>query len=303
MLLPHASQNKLQVYYYYTDWVNITIYFSSRYLYLTSKCTSCFILDKRYSIVILLKTVCITACSVISTASKQVIVLIPHILCIGYMNKYRCIYKLIYVHIHICIQVCISMCAESFTLFLIFYSKFVIISSSPCSLTHKHHWYQIPFSISAYEQINCGSPKKIVDAFESHMTSTYKSKVDYICPEGELLNSICEENNEWTQIPKTCNGNINSFYSVISVYFYFIFVKCFCQRKTNCVHNHLAGVCGSWNEEWKLSLDQRPSKILARNWAPSILSKGLVMLLNRGLIMSINEELEVYFLFLAGFRH
>ncbi|XP_052826946.1 uncharacterized protein LOC128248837 [Octopus bimaculoides] len=65
-------------------------------------------------------------------------------------------------------------------------------------------WTSVASTCKAYEKINCGTPKDVVGALMSYETTTYKSKVTYICPKGVKLKSACRKDNKWTPVPSTC---------------------------------------------------------------------------------------------------
>ncbi|CAI9728793.1 von Willebrand factor type A, EGF and pentraxin domain-containing 1-like [Octopus vulgaris] len=68
-------------------------------------------------------------------------------------------------------------------------------------------WTPVPPTCEAYANIDCGTPKEVVGALKSYKTTIYKSVVTYTCPKGEQLKSICEMNNKWTPVAKTCKAD------------------------------------------------------------------------------------------------
>ncbi|XP_052826948.1 uncharacterized protein LOC128248839 [Octopus bimaculoides] len=60
-----------------------------------------------------------------------------------------------------------------------------------------------------YTQIDCETPKDIVGTSKSYKTTTYKSEVNYTCPGGEQLKSICEKDNKWTPVKSMCKVHAN----------------------------------------------------------------------------------------------
>ncbi|XP_052826950.1 uncharacterized protein LOC128248841 [Octopus bimaculoides] len=75
-------------------------------------------------------------------------------------------------------------------------------------------WTPVPPTCEAYADIDCGTPKEVVGAVKSYETTIYKSVVTYTCPKGEQLKSICETNNKWTPVAKTCKDSEIHFVKV-----------------------------------------------------------------------------------------
>ncbi|XP_014770611.2 uncharacterized protein LOC106869402 [Octopus bimaculoides] len=57
-----------------------------------------------------------------------------------------------------------------------------------------------------YLEINCGPPNDVTGSVKSYNSTTYKSEVNYTCPEGEKLNSVCEKDNKWTPVASVCKA-------------------------------------------------------------------------------------------------
>ncbi|XP_036361601.1 uncharacterized protein LOC118764742 [Octopus sinensis] len=75
-------------------------------------------------------------------------------------------------------------------------------------------WTPVPPTCEAYANIDCETPKEVVGALKSYKTTIYKSVVTYTCPKGEQLKSICEMNNKWTPVAKTCKDSEIHFVKV-----------------------------------------------------------------------------------------
>ncbi|CAI9728789.1 von Willebrand factor type A, EGF and pentraxin domain-containing 1-like [Octopus vulgaris] len=65
-------------------------------------------------------------------------------------------------------------------------------------------WSSVASVCKDYENIDCRTPREIINASKSYRTTTYKSEVTYICPKGEKLKLICEKDSKWTPAAASC---------------------------------------------------------------------------------------------------
>ncbi|CAI9728791.1 von Willebrand factor type A, EGF and pentraxin domain-containing 1-like [Octopus vulgaris] len=85
---------------------------------------------------------------------------------------------------------------------------------SKCKKNSK--WTQVPSVCKVYRNINCGPPKDIGGASKFFNTTTYQSKVIYICPKGDKLKATCNKKNKWTAVVSDCKDIPANFVKISS---------------------------------------------------------------------------------------